>query len=199
MSNKEESPPGKEKPEAAGDNRNIDPVYYYSRERRLSRASPAVQALNDGKFIRPNLSKSLFGTKSNAVIFMLVVFFIAVFGLASRFSGLNRGVKLGGNTIAVSILREESVLILGIAKNMPKSGEAYIGAVDIAVSPVMSKPKEGEAQEMPPVFVHRIFFNTVDSETFQVVLPFDGTDFLVVLKTDSEQKSLRLKAEGKKL
>ena len=169
-----------------------DPVFYYSREHRLSRASPEVQALNDGKPIRMSLSKTLFATRSHRILFLVIIFTCVSLVLGNRFSGRDSGVKLGGNTLTSVIVREEGVLLLGITKNAPKFGEAYVGAVDIVVSPVMPKPKEGEAQEFPPLFTHRIYFNPSASETFSLTLPFEGTDFFVILRNDSEQKSLRL-------
>ena len=166
-----------------------EPVFYYSREHRLSRASPAVRAMNDGQFIRPSV-KTLLGTRGNAIVFITIVIF-TVFGLAGRFVGLNRerGTNLGGNTLALKILLEEEVLFLGLTKNAPKSGEFYIGAVDIAVSPVIPRSREGER---PLIYTHRVYFNPVDSETFLLSLPFDGNDFFVILATDNEQKTLRL-------
>jgi hypothetical protein len=177
-----------------GNNEYRDPVFYYSRERRLEKASPAVRALNDGTPLRPSLSKTLFATRAHVLIFVTIILLCAMFGMASRISGRDKGLKLGGNTVALVLLREEGTLILGIAKSMPASGEAYTGAVDIAVSPVMPKSKEGEtAAEVPPVFTHRIFFMPVESETYRAVLPFTGNDFLVLLRTDTEQKSVRIK------
>lgn len=185
-------------PVTVRDNIGRDPVFYYSRERRLDRASPIVRELNEGKSVRIGLSKRLFGTRGNSFLFFAIILSLAALGLANRFSARERGTKFGGNTLAVAIVKEDEVPILGIVKNAPKSGEAYTGAVDIAVSPVMAKPKAGEVQEVPPVFTHRIFFNPLETETYQVVLPFDGTSFFVLLRSDEEQKSLKITAQGKK-
>lgn len=186
-----ETPPASE-PVKTGENVYTDPVYYYSRERRLSRASGAVRELNDGMPIKPGLSRGLFGTRGNVILFLTIILLCGMLGLASRFSGKEKGVKLGGNTVALAMVREGESLFLGIVKNAPKSGEAYIGAVDLAVSPVLPKTKEGEAREDIPVFTHRIYFNPVDSETFHIALPFGGNDFFAVLITGDEQKSVRL-------
>ena len=173
-----------------------DIVYYYSREHRLSRASSAVRALNEGNPGRLGISKAFFGAKGNVPVFIAIVLFTA-FGFASRIMGREevRGVKLGGNTLALTIVQVEGTLLLGIVKNAPKSGELYTGAVDIAVSPVMPKSQEGEEREAPQVFSHRIVLKAVESEVFHVSLPFDGNDFFVILKTDTEQKVLRLKSK----
>ena len=169
---------------------NREPVFYYSRERRLSRASPGVQALNDGKPIRASIRKTLLATRSHRLIFFSLIFACVSLVLASRFTARESAAKLGGNAIVLRIAREEGVLILDIAKTSPKSGEVYIGAVDLAVSPVLSKQEEAES---PSLFAHRIYFNPVESETQRVSLPFDGDDFFVILKTENEQKSYRIK------
>jgi len=176
------------------DNVQKDPVFYYSRERRLSRASPRVQQMNDGVPIRPSLSKTLFATRGHKLIFATIILFCITFGFTSRFSGRGEvGLKLGGNSIAMIIVPVEETLVMEIAKKVPKSGEFYIGAVDIAVSPVMPKPREGEQGEAPRVFSHRIIFNAVESENYNLSLPFDGTDYFVVFSTGDEHKSIRLK------
>ncbi|MCL2472846.1 MAG: hypothetical protein FWF26_04125 [Treponema sp.] len=178
------------------DSANTDTVYYYSRERRLDRASPSVQAMNDGKPIRPSLSRTLFATSGHKMIFATIIFALLALALASRFAGRDNGVTLGGNTLEFSIAREAGVLILQLVKTMPKSGEAYIGPVEINVSPVVPKAKEGDTQAAPRVFIDSITFNAIESETYNTTLPFDGSDFIVVFKNSGEQKSLRLKVKS---
>ena len=174
---------------------NRDPVFYYSREHRLSRASSTVQAMNEEKPIRKGFAGSFFGTKANVMLFVTIVLIFGVYMFSTRYSGTGNGVQLGGNTLALALVREDGVLILGIVKTMPKSGEAYVGVVDIAVSPVMPKVKEGEEQNVFPVFTHRILFNPVASESYSLSLPFEGNDFLVLFKNDTEQKSFRLRTK----
>ena len=96
------------------------------------------------------------------------------------------------------MVREEGIPLLEIVKNAPKSGEVYIGGVDIAVSPVMPKSKDNEVTEIPPMFVHRILFNPVDSEIYSFALPFDGNDFFVVFTTGDERKSIRISVDKAK-
>lgn len=189
--------PGKNQTDSSfdRDELNAPPVFYYSRERRLNRASPIVRSLNEGKTIRPSLSKSLFATRGNMFIFASVILILAVSGLAFRFSRADRGgISLGKNSISVIITQEEDILFLDIIKKAPKNGDAYTGPVEIAVSPVMPKTQDGTEQEIPPVFSHRIIFRPVDSEISRTSLPFEGSNFFVILRTPDEQKSLRLKA-----
>ena len=191
------------KPISIEGNGYTDTVFHYSRERRLSRASPEVQALNEGKVSRTGLLRTLFSNSSHRMILFVVVFAIAASGLAYRFmdgvdagEGLPhyQGVRLGNNTLALAILPVEETLFLVIIRNAPESGEFHTGAVDIAVSPVMPRAAEGEEREIPAVFTHRIFFNLAESEFFQISLPFEETDFFVVLRADEEQRTIRLQA-----
>jgi hypothetical protein len=191
-----EKQPGK--PINMEDNVNAprETVFHYSRERRLNRASPQVQALNEGQFIKPNFFKTLLTTRSHRLLLFAIVFVFASSGLAVRFTGRQgqgqqeQGMRLGGNSLALTIVSVEGMLLLGIVKNAPRSGELYIGPVDIAVSPVISGSETGEASQ---IFTHRVFFNPVETETFRISLPFEETDFFVILKTHDEQRSLRLR------
>ena len=171
-----------------------DLVFHYSREHRLSSAPAAVRELYNGNSTRTSLGKSLFGSKGNAVIFMSIVIMCAMIGILSQFSSRGTTAKLGANTLNLSLIREKEALGLRILKTVPKSGEFYIGAVDIAVSPAIPVSEEGETPgEFPLVFSHRFFFNPADTETFIIALPFDGDSFYVLLSTDDERKVVRLR------
>ena len=173
-----------------------DTVFYYSRERRLSRASPAVQALNDGNYVRPTLRKILFGTRGNILLFISIVV-IGVFGLAinyiTRESPPGNAMTLGGSRLSLAILRVEDTLILVINKEAPERGEFFTGEVDIAVSMAEPTPSGAETQEEPQIFAHRVFFRPVASETFHISLPFEGDDFFAVFRAGDEQRSIRLR------
>lgn len=173
---------------------NRDIVYYYSREHRLNMSSPVVQGIYENKPSRPGLSKGLFGSKANLMVFVSIVIICIMFGMASRAAGA-RNLKLGGNSVDMVILREEGEQVLRITKKAPSSGEIYLGPVEITVLTALPEAKEnGEAQE---VFTLHIEFKALDSETFRVSLP-DGDSFFVVLNNGSEQKSMKVKAAAKK-
>ena len=177
-----------------------DVGFRYSRERRLGRASAQVQALNAGTFSRVGFFRSLFTNSSHRMVLFVIVFAFAAFALATRFMGDADGapqyhaLMLGGNFLAMAILPIEELPFLVIAKQAPPTGEFFIGAVDIAVSPVMPRPAEGEAGAAThEVFTQRIFFNLVESESFHISLPFfEESDFFVVLSTGEEQRTFRL-------
>ena len=177
------------------DNKN-ETIFYYSRERRLERASPEVQSLNDGNYVRPTLGKVLFGTRGNVIMFLSFVV-ICVFGVAISFftreTPPGSAMTIGRNSLTVVILRVDEVLILGITKNAPESGEFYTGEVDIAVSPAVPRASGGEIPEETQVFSHRVLFRPTVIETFYISLPFEGDDFILVLRAGDEQRSIRLR------
>ena len=176
---------------------NSTPVFHYSREHRLSRASPAVQALyEDGAAAaRPGILKKMFVTKRNSSFFILILLICVMMGFIGRVSGgTDKSVKLSGNTVTSAIINTDGVLILDVIKKVSKKGGAYSGAVDIAVSPVMSKTKNEDVMELPPVFSHRVTFTSAGSEAYSVSLPFEETEFFVIFRTGDDHKSLRLKA-----
>ena len=175
-----------------------DPVFYYSREHRLSRASQTVQAFNEGESARPGLTKALFGTRGNLFLFGSILMICAMLVLTSRFSVGERRIKLGGNTVAITVSSEEGIFILDMVKNAPKKGEAYTGDVWFAVSPVMPKSQEGVE---PEVFTEYVTFFPIDYEVFRFPLPFANITesssgaFFVILMAGNEQKTLRINAK----
>jgi hypothetical protein len=110
--------------------------------------------------------------------------------VTTRLNTRGTSLKLGANTINLTVIREGEAMGLSLQKIVPKSGEFYIGAVDISVSPVITQSVEGET---PPVFGHRVFFNPTDTETFIISIPFEGGGFYVFLSTDDEQKVVRVR------
>ena len=188
-----ESDSGKEK--QAKDLKDLDSstVFYYSREHRLSRASPAVQAFNETGAARPGIIQRIFVTRRNALMFVPIILICVVIALANNIGRIEKNVKLGGNNLTAVITRMEGTLILDVIKKAPKTGEYYYGAMDISVLPVKPKSGEGDTAELPPAFSHRILLTAADSETFSISLPFDENEFVVLFRSMNEFKSLKLK------
>jgi hypothetical protein len=170
-----------------------EPEFYYSREQRLDRASSAVRDLYDNNSIKKSVAKNLFGNRGNVMIFIMIIITCLMLSFFSRYSQTKTDVKLGGNNVKITILKEEDALILVIIKQGTETGIAYAGEVEIAVSPAVSKFNEGETL---PVFFHRVVFDQAGYESFQILLPFgvDEKDFIILLGTSEEQKSLKLSA-----
>jgi len=183
-------------PVSLDENIEREPVFYYSREHRLERASPRVRELNSGEFGKMSATKRIFGSRGNVMTFALIIITFFMLSFVSKYSQANTNVKLGGNTVTMAILKEEGALILEISKQSPKTGVAYAGEVEIAMSPVKSKSKIDEG-ETPPVFYHRVYFAQAGYDSFMISLPFDidKNEFILLLKTANEQKSVKLRAK----
>ncbi|MDR1863567.1 MAG: hypothetical protein LBQ67_06575 [Treponema sp.] len=168
-------------------------VFYYSRDRRLERASPAVRALYDEAAPRPGLLQSLGGRKSNLFLLVSILIVCTALAFSSRVLNAEKGFKLGGNTVALTIARnDQGSLSVFMQKTIPPSGEVYTGAVAVAVSPVIPKQDKGKT---PEIYTDKVFFTPVEEEGYRFDLPFEGDDFLVVLQTENERKGLRIKAK----
>jgi hypothetical protein len=182
-------------PVSLDENIEKEPVFYYSREHRLERASPRVRELYSGEFGKMSATKRIFGSRGNVMTFALIIITFFMLSFVSKYTQANTNVKLGGNTVALAILKEDETLILGITKQGPRAGVSNAGEVEIAVSPTNVKSKaEGET---PPVFYHRVYFSQTGYENFQISLPFDinENEFILLLITADEQKSVKLRAK----
>ena len=177
------------------DDLDREPVYYYDREHRLNRASRRVRDFNTENSGQKSLPRRLFANKGNVFIFISILIICAMFAFNSRLSRQNTAVKIGGNSVSVVITIEEGVQILSLVKTALNKGNINSGELDIAVSPASSS--SAEIEDML-VFMHRVIFHPVESEIFRVSLPFDidasNGDFVVVLKTNDEIKSIKIKA-----
>ena len=161
-----------------------DPVFYYSREHRLSRASQVVRDHNENGSEKTRVKKGFFGSRSNSIVFITIILIIVGFGIISRLQQRESNLILGGNKLTLLIFEEEGVYLLGIIKSTSANGNAYTGAVDLAVSPEMSKMSEEGG--IPPVYNHRIYFGPGESELFRITIPFEGKNFLVLLTNGEE-------------
>jgi hypothetical protein len=173
-----------------------DIVFHYSRERRLERASQTVKELNTVSPSRRGFIKTVAGSKGNFLMLLSIVIVCVTMLIGSRIQGRNvLGFELGENTVSLAVRKSGDGLALFIDKKAPKEGGGYSGVVDIAISPQAVKPAPGETSETPPILTHRIFFSLAEKEEYSVALPFDGSDFIVIIQTDNERLSRRLKVK----
>jgi hypothetical protein len=169
-----------------------DLVFYYSRARRLERASPAVRELNDmtpGK--RPTLLRSLTATKAHTMLFISIVI-ISVVALAVSMFTPGNDTTLGGNAVAFSAFRYQGSTILIIKKTVKKEKDLYTGAVDVAVSKAAA-PKE-PAGDMP-IAAQRIFFTLAPQEEYRIAVPFEADELIILLGVEEKYAKLRIKTE----
>jgi hypothetical protein len=103
-----------------------------------------------------------------------------------------RGIALGGNTLALSAMRFQGTTYLVIKKTCKEDDRVYTGAVDVAVSVVRSG---AENSESPPIAARRIFFTLKPEEEFRFSVPFEAPELLIVVQTETELKTFKVRAE----
>jgi hypothetical protein len=171
-----------------------EPVFYYSRERRLERASAELRAFNsDSEPPRRGLFRTLFTNKSQTMVFISIIIISAVMVLSSLFYSRSE-VLLEGNALTVSALRYEGSTILVIKKELRRERDPYAGAVDVAVSPALSREALAAGADAP-VFARRIFFTLEKREEYRISVPFEGEELLLLFQAEERRTSLRVKPE----
>jgi hypothetical protein len=168
---------------------DYEPVFYYSRERRLERASKAVQAINKpGPAMKGGLVRVLFATRSGTLLFITIVI-LCIFMLFIYYTrDRNSGVKIGGNSVSVSALRYSGSTYVEIKKK-GLGDDYYTGTVDLAVS----IPQKLIAGEEAPIVNRRIFFTLEEQEEFRFSLPFDAPELILLMQAGNEIKTFQIK------
>ena len=177
-----------EKPVQKPQEPDRDIIYYYSRERRLDKASDAVRDM-DTPPVQQGFIKTMFMGKNRSSFFLMIiillVFVVLYFGNRST-SGSESTFMFGGNKITLTV-QNEDLPVFTILKNNPPDVYAYTGAIDISIYPV-------QADENPNAkYSHRIFFTLDSVQAYSFVLPFDSTDFIVILESENETAARTVK------
>jgi hypothetical protein len=170
------------------------PVFYYSRERRLERASEAVRAINEpGPAMKGGLVRVLVANRSGTFLFItIVILCIFIFFLASL-RDRDAGAKIGGNSVTISALRYPDTTYVEIKKK-GSGDDFYTGTVDLAIS---IPQKLMEAGTEAPIVNRRIFFTLEEREEFRFSLPFDAPELIILMQAGNEIKSFQVKGAVK--
>jgi hypothetical protein len=164
-------------------------VFYYSRERRLARASDAVKAINEpGPPMKGGVIRVLFATRAGAPLFFTIVI-LCVFTFFIWYTRARSDLKIGGNQISISALRHSGATYVELGKKAPEDG-CYTGAVDLALSIPQKLMGAGMAA---PIVNRRIFFTLEGREEFRFSLPFDAPELVLLIRAGDEIKSLQVK------
>jgi hypothetical protein len=180
MMDEEKIPSRPNEGETLSEDRRVDegPRFYYSRERRLSKAPPSVRALYEDKG-KPGFSLlgPLISSRPNAILFGTVAALVLI-TLVMGFSGFTGGKDYRGCRISLSAVRYEGAVLV-VLKKTASGGEAYTGPLALTVSP----PAKADASEVP-AYPHRVVFTSQKTEEFTFSVPFDEPELLVVLSRD---------------
>ncbi|MDR2807923.1 MAG: hypothetical protein LBB43_02830 [Spirochaetaceae bacterium] len=152
----------------------FEPVYYYSREHRLQRASQRIRDFNADTAKSPNVFASLTSTRSNTLLLITIMVICVCISILSKITREASTYTLAGTTVSASAKRSGAKVYLDITK----SGSSYVGAVTVAAAP-RSKPDEPTIQ--------KIFFTPDEKETFYFSLPFQDSQVLVILRTETDE------------
>ena len=180
------------KPDNVSIDEEEDLHFYYNRERRLAKAPQSVRDLYTEKRVyRFNLLKPLIADKRRAILFFTIIIICAMIYAMSMLGYFDDSYSLDGNKIEISGTKFENMAVVALRKTVKKdSGNAYSGAVDIAISPVAG----GENEEIP-IFYHRVYFTLDPVEEYHFVVPFYATELIMVLQTERRSINAKFKAE----
>jgi hypothetical protein len=159
----------------------FEPVFYYSREHRLQRASLKVQEFNASKNAkRPSIFGTLTGTRSNTMLLITILVMCVLISVLSRVVKDRSTYVLAGSTITASARQVQGEIYL----DLTRSGGDYTGAVNIVVA--------GSSDTSNPV-LHRVFFSLNEKETYHFRLPFKDSQVLILMQTETdEQLSMKI-------
>ena len=168
--------------------------FYYSREKRLQRASQAVKDINEPYVPRKaGLFRTLTSTRPLRFLFLSVITICVAITILSRFLYVEGVREIGNNKVAVSVIGSGENSYITVRKTMLKSGGKsgnaampYAGPVDIAVA----LPDDGSQ-----VYAERIYFGPGQEEIFRFVAPFKGKKLLLLMEAGSEQVHLTVASE----
>ncbi|MDR2786732.1 MAG: hypothetical protein LBB83_12555 [Treponema sp.] len=170
------------------DSPNKEAVFYYSRERRLERASEAVRAINEpGPAMRGGILRVLFATRAGTLLFITIVI-LCVFILFFYYIRGRPELKIGGNSISISALRYSGKTYVEIKKKA-LGDDFYTGTVDLALS-IPQRLIEGEKEA--PIANQRIFFTLEEDEEFRFSLPFDAPELILLMQAGNEIRTFRI-------
>ena len=187
-------------------------TFYYSREQRFGHSPRAARKLRD--FDSDNTHRrgfKVFGRLTNhpsqKVLFVSILILILFISFINVFTGQMGSKRLGGNLITAEARRFDGMTEITINKTFKEedAGAVYNGAVDVAVGPsprprpsIRRNPfaeKDVSVDEDHPVVVEQLEFTFEPEEAYELILPYEAPDFLLILQiSDEEPISLRLRA-----
>jgi hypothetical protein len=182
---------GEKKPEAGRPNAGYplsrrtegeDPVFYYSREKRLAKAPEQVRSLyKEEPRKRRGFFRSLTATKPLATLFASILILSAFIIVLSIFGGAENSYTLGGNRVSVQAMKFGGATYL-VLKKTARDANVYTGLVDMAVAPEVPEGKEGTPY---PVFRNRIFFSLKEEEEYRFSVPFEADRLVMVMQGEN--------------
>jgi hypothetical protein len=170
-------------------------VFYYSRERRLARASPEVRALNEQGFPqKTGLFRTLTSTKPLTFAFLSILTACAAMILFS-FLNNNGRTRILDTEIVVSAARGDGKSYVTLKKTVVGT-YPYTGAVTIAVSVQKDRTAQKDSSrenKLPdPMYLETLYFSLEKEETYRFIAPMTGKTLLVLAVLDDRTVLLKV-------
>ncbi|MDR2048834.1 MAG: hypothetical protein LBP69_05215 [Treponema sp.] len=171
-------------------------VFYYSRERRLERASPEVRALNEpGPSQKTGLFRTLTSTKPLTFAFLSIITICAAMVLFSFLNNDSRA-RILDTAIAVSAVKGGDKSYITVKKTITGTAP-YTGAVTIAVSvrkDRSAREDSWEENDRPdPMYLETLYFSLEKEETYRFIAPMTGETLLVLAVLDDQTALFRVR------
>jgi hypothetical protein len=159
-------------------------VFYYSRERRLERASAEVRSLNEpGPPRKTGLFRTLTSTKPLTFAFLSILTACAAMILFSFLSNDGRA-RILDTEIVVSAARGDGKSYLTLKKTITGT-DPYTGAVNIAVSVQGDRLSDS-------MYLETLYFSLEKEETYRFIAPLTGKTLLVLAVLDDQTALLKV-------
>ena len=165
-------------------------IFHYSRERRLANAPSVVQNLyKEQKKSRFGLIGVLIADRPRRILFFMIVFLCLLLLVLSGFGFFDNSHELDGNKIEITGVIFNGNTIINFNKTI-KNRDAYTGAVNIAVTPMVSG-----SDEQYNVYTHTVFFTLENKEQYRFAVPFDSPELGIVLQSEKSALQFIIKPE----
>jgi hypothetical protein len=166
---------------------NEEPVFYYSREKRLEKAPSRVRELYEDPPKRRGLFRALTATKPLAILFWSIMALSLITIAMGTFGNFGNTPYLGGNRLSVESRRGDGETFLVLRKELREKRWAYKGMVELSVSPLPATGENGpedagRRETVLPVFTQRIYFSSGKEEFFPFSVPFEADTLLFRMK-----------------
>jgi hypothetical protein len=136
-------------------------------------------------------------------LFSSILFLTAFIALISIVTKQTSTIKLGRNTITATARRDDGYTYITFTKTFKNANGVYTGAVDVAAG-IVARPKpttrrslfpenEQRADAEHPIIADRIYFTLEPKEVYEMTLPYEATDLLIFMQTETERTTFRVK------
>lgn len=129
------------------------------------------------------------------ILLLVVVSVLIIAGcvaLGNYYSQRRGGFKMGNNRLIIHTERQGEILLFSVHKNS-LSSNAYIGTVDIAISPNIPADTQVPQDFELPIVYEQIVFSNAKNEVFYIEVPYWRYEYLVLIQAGSEQALRRIK------